>query len=177
MDEALGKPCAYCGKAVTSVKSRADQPPNVQSFSRHVWPQEVHLKNETYSVPSDPKVTVQHSASLFMHLGQATFTVGRVFNLNFLSKTTISEGRTIGVYNLYRFTHEESAYPHLGHKRIIMAWILLVKTKRVPQLGQNSTQITPIAVRKIDLNSYRVNQLMHFARFAFSVFSLFTALV
>jgi len=82
-----------------------------------------------------------------MHFGQAAFTVGRVFNLNFLSKTTISEGRTIGVYNLYRFTHEESEYPHLGHKRVIVARILLVlfKTKRVPQLGQKSTQITPLS--------------------------------
>jgi hypothetical protein len=81
-----------------------------------------------------------------MHFGQAVLTVGRVFNLSFLSKTTISEGRTMGVYNLYCFTHEESVYPHLEHKRVIVAWILLVKTKRVPQLGQKSTQITPIAV-------------------------------
>jgi len=82
-----------------------------------VWPQEVHLKKETYFVPIDPKVTIKHSASLFMHLGQVAFTVGRVFNLNFLSKTTISEGRTPDVYNLYCFTHEEFAYPHLGHRR------------------------------------------------------------
>jgi len=50
---------------------------NVHSLSRYVWPQELHLKKEKYSVPMDPKVTVQYSASLFMHLGQVSFTVGR----------------------------------------------------------------------------------------------------
>lgn len=56
----------------------------------------MHLKNVTVDGAASPPIpTIQVSLSAFPHVGQITFTVGRVLSKDssFLSITTISRGR------------------------------------------------------------------------------------
>ncbi len=75
----------------------------------------------------------------------------------------------MGGYDLC-FASEEFVDPHLAHRRIGVAWVLSVKTRRVPQLAQNSTQIT----RAFNLVSYRVDKLVDPAGFTLFKFIFVT---
>jgi hypothetical protein len=66
------------------------------SVSRHVCPQETHLKNIACEWSSDPKSNVHVSAFFPLHLIQSESTLGSVLNFStFLSRTTIPSAQSL----------------------------------------------------------------------------------